>query len=137
LSKLIDNALLPGQQGNAVNSLACLDSTIENPWHRCPNLRRTCPDLHGVATRIPYLRELGVTNLHLLPFLRRRAGQSDGGFAVADFEQVDPRLGDTADLEALAGKLRAAGISLCSDLILNQVADDHPWRKPPARASRN
>jgi amylosucrase len=32
-----------------------------------------------------------------------------------------------ADLEDLTAALREAGISLCSDLILNHVADDHPW----------
>jgi amylosucrase len=84
-------------------------------------------DLRGVAARIPHLRELGVTYLHLLPFLKPRAGESDGGFAVASFDDVDPRLGTMDDLEALAAQLRAAGISLCSDLILNHVADDHPW----------
>jgi amylosucrase len=84
-------------------------------------------DLAGVADRVPHLRDLGVTYLHLLPFLKPRAGESDGGFAVASFDEVDPRFGTMADLEALAAQLRAAGISLCSDLILNHVADDHPW----------
>lgn len=83
--------------------------------------------LNGVAERIAHLRELGVTYLHLLPFLRPRAGESDGGFAVASFDEVDPELGSNADLEALTAQLRAAGISLCSDLILNHVADDHAW----------
>lgn len=83
--------------------------------------------LNGVAARIPHLRELGVSYLHLLPFLRPRAGESDGGFAVASFDEVDPELGSNADLESLTAQLRAAGISLCSDLILNHVADDHAW----------
>src|SRR5471032_2004819 len=83
--------------------------------------------LNGVAERIAHLRELGVTYLHLLPFLRPRAGESDGGFAVASFDEVDPELGSNADLEALTAQLRAAGVSLCSDFILNHVADDHAW----------
>jgi amylosucrase len=85
--------------------------------------------LAGVAERIPHLRELGVRYLHLLPFLRPRAGENDGGFAVASFDDVDPRLGGNADLDALTARLRAAGISLCSDFILNHVADDHPWAR--------
>ncbi|MEC5162457.1 MULTISPECIES: alpha-amylase family glycosyl hydrolase [unclassified Janthinobacterium] len=83
--------------------------------------------LRGVATRIPHLRELGVTYLHLLPFLRARAGESDGGFAVASFDEVEPALGSNADLEDLTAQLRENGISLCSDMVLNHVADDHPW----------
>ncbi|MDR3509021.1 MAG: alpha-amylase family glycosyl hydrolase, partial [Caulobacteraceae bacterium] len=85
--------------------------------------------LAGVRATIPYLRDLGVTYLHLLPVLKPRAGDSDGGFAVADFEAVDPRLGDMADLESLARDLRGQGISTCIDLVLNHVADDHPWSK--------
>lgn len=88
--------------------------------------------LRGVIERIPDLRELGVGYLHLLPFLRARAGESDGGFAVASFEEVEPGLGSMADLEALTAALRGAGISLCADLVLNHVADDHAW----ARAAR-
>ncbi len=83
--------------------------------------------LAGVAERVPYLQALGVRYLHLLPFWRARAGDSDGGFAVADYAQVEPHLGSMADLDALAARLRAAGISLCADLVLNHTADDHAW----------
>ncbi|QGZ41319.1 amylosucrase [Pseudoduganella flava] len=84
-------------------------------------------DLAGVGRRIEHLRALGVTYLHLLPFLRARAGENDGGFAVASFDDVEPGLGTMDDLETLCVQLRAAGISLCGDFILNHVADDHPW----------
>ncbi|MET0267308.1 MAG: alpha-amylase family glycosyl hydrolase [Duganella sp.] len=93
----------------------------------CTYVQKFGGDLNGVAARIPYLEELGVTYLHLLPFLRPRAGENDGGFAVTSFDEVDPALGSNADLEALTAQLREAGVSLCSDLILNHVADDHAW----------
>lgn len=81
----------------------------------------------GVAERIGHLKEAGVSYLHLLPFLRPRAGENDGGFALASFDDVDPALGTNEDLDALCTALREAGISLCADLVLNHVADDHPW----------
>ena len=84
-------------------------------------------NLRGVADRIGHLQALGVDYLHLLPFLRARGGDSDGGFAVASFEEVEPALGSMDDLQALTRELRAAGISLCADLVLNHVADAHPW----------
>lgn len=83
--------------------------------------------LQGVAGRIDHLRALGVDYLHLLPFLRARCEENDGGFAVASFDEVEPALGTMEDLETLAAELRQAGISLCSDLVLNHVADEHPW----------
>jgi amylosucrase len=81
----------------------------------------------GVAARIGWLQDLGVRYLHLLPFLRARDGDNDGGFAVADYDDVDPRLGTVDDLVELARRLRAAGISLGADLVLNHTADDHAW----------
>src|SRR5471032_460260 len=95
----------------------------------CAYVQNFGGDLNGVAARIPYLQELGVSYLHLLPFLRPRAGENDGGFAVSSFDDVDPALGSNADLDALTAQLRAAGISLCSDFILNHVADDHAWAR--------
>lgn len=88
--------------------------------------------LKGVAGRIDHLRELGVDYLHLLPFLRARKGDSDGGFAVASFEEIEPALGNMDDLEALTSQLRGAGISLCADLVLNHVADEHAWAQAAA-----
>ena len=84
-------------------------------------------DLKGVAAKIPHLQALGVTYLHLLPFLKARHGDNDGGFAVSSFEHIEPRLGSMADLSDLARQLRKAGITLCSDIVLNHVADDHEW----------
>ncbi len=89
--------------------------------------------LRGVAGRIDHLRALGVNYLHLLPFLRARGGENDGGFALASFDEVEPALGSNEDLDTLCAQLRQAGISLCSDLILNHVADDHPWAVGAAR----
>ncbi|WP_229262697.1 alpha-amylase family glycosyl hydrolase [Duganella radicis] len=93
----------------------------------CAYVQNFGGDLNGVAARIPYLQEMGVSYLHLLPFLRARDGENDGGFAVSSFDDVEPSLGTNADLDALTAQLRAAGISLCSDFILNHVADDHAW----------
>jgi amylosucrase len=83
--------------------------------------------LPAVADHLDYLEELGVRYLHLMPLLRPRPGDSDGGYAVADYREVDPRLGTMDDLEALARELRGRGISLCIDLVLNHCAAEHEW----------
>ncbi|MFN4328812.1 MAG: alpha-amylase family glycosyl hydrolase [Limnobacter sp.] len=81
----------------------------------------------GVQQRIAHLQSLGVNYVHLLPFLKMRPGQNDGGFAVEHFTEMEPRLGTTEDFQALSVALREAGISLCADLVLNHVADTHDW----------
>lgn len=83
--------------------------------------------LAGVAERTAYLDELGVTYLHLMPLLRTRAGDSDGGYAVVDYREVRDDLGTMIDLEALATTLRHRGISLVLDFVLNHVAEEHEW----------
>ena len=83
--------------------------------------------LLGVLDHVDHLTSLGVTYLHLMPVLRPREGDSDGGYAVADYRDVDPRLGTVADLETLAARLRERGTALCVDLVLNHTAREHPW----------
>ena len=83
--------------------------------------------LDRVAEKIPYLQELGVTYLHLMPLLKPRPGPNDGGYAVMNYREVDARLGTMADLEELATKLRQHGISLCIDLVCNHTAKEHRW----------
>lgn len=86
-------------------------------------------DLSGLRGHIDYLRELGITYLHLMPLLKARAGENDGGYAVSDYRSVEPRLGTMADLERLAEALHEAGIRLCLDFVINHTADDHVWAR--------
>ena len=88
---------------------------------------RFAGDLAGVRARLDYLGELGVRYLHLMPLLKPREGENDGGYAVADYDAVDPRLGDMADLEGLAADLHERGMALCVDLVLNHTAREHAW----------
>lgn len=90
---------------------------------------RFADNLNGVREHIDYLRELGVTYLHLMPLLKPREGANDGGYAVADYRSVNPDLGTMDDLESLAAELRQDGISLCIDLVCNHTAKDHEWAR--------
>ena len=113
-----------------------LARTLDPTWVQDPSrigyaayTERFAGDLRGVEERIPYLRELGVTYLHLMPLLTPRPGDSDGGYAVADYRSVRPDLGDMDDLAHLTGALRAQGMSLVIDLVLNHVAREHEWAR--------
>jgi len=88
---------------------------------------RFAGSLRGVAEHVDYLKGLGVTYLHVMPFLKPREGANDGGYAVQDYRQIRPDLGTMDDLEALAATLRENGISLEMDLVLNHVAKEHEW----------
>jgi amylosucrase len=83
--------------------------------------------LKGVLDRLSYLEQLGITYVHFMPCLKPRPGDSDGGYSVMDYRETDPRFGTMADLEAVATALRARGMSLCVDLVLNHTAKEHDW----------
>lgn len=111
--------------------------SLEPDWFQRPGLvgyaayaERFAPEgtgLAGVARRVGHLKDLGVGYLHLMPLLRTRPAPNDGGYAVADYREVREDLGTMADLRELTRALRAEGISLCLDLVLNHVAREHPW----------
>ena len=89
-------------------------------------------NLRGVLEHLDLFEELGVRYLHLMPLLRGRKGDDDGGYAVADYRAVDPALGTIDDLEAVATALRERGVSLCIDLVLNHCAAEHAWARAAA-----
>lgn len=84
-------------------------------------------NLRGIREAIPYFQELGLTYLHLMPLFRCPEGNSDGGYAVSDYREVNPALGSIDDLRELAKELRKAGISLVLDFIFNHTSDEHLW----------
>jgi len=84
-------------------------------------------DLEGVRAKLPYFKELGLTYLHLMPLFKAPEGNSDGGYAVSSYREVNPKLGTMMQLRALANELREAGISLCVDFIFNHTSDEHEW----------
>lgn len=88
---------------------------------------RFAENLQSVSDKIGYLKELGITYLHLMPLLKPRPGESDGGYAVMDYREVRADLGTMADLRELAAELRHNGISLCVDLVCNHTAKEHQW----------
>lgn len=84
-------------------------------------------DLKALREKLPYLTEQKLTYLHLMPLLKMPHPHNDGGYAVEDFDTVDPTLGTNEDLAALTAELRRHGISLCLDYVMNHTADSHAW----------
>ena len=85
--------------------------------------------LAGVRARLPYFKELGLTYLHLMPLFRGPAGNSDGGYAVSSYREVNPALGSLDELRSLAAELRQNGISLALDFVFNHTSDEHDWAR--------
>ncbi|HSG03475.1 MAG TPA: alpha-amylase family protein [Marinobacterium sp.] len=84
-------------------------------------------DLIKLRDRIPYLKSLGVNYLHLMPLYLAPEGDSDGGYAVSDYRQVNPKLGTNEDLKLLAEALHAEDMRLVLDFVFNHTSDEHSW----------
>ena len=86
-------------------------------------------DLDGVRAKLPYLQELGVNMVHVMPVLQCPDGASDGGYAVSDFRRIDPSIGTLEDLSELAEAMHARGMLLTLDVVVNHTSDQHEWAR--------
>lgn len=84
-------------------------------------------NLQGISDRIPYLTEMGITYLHLMPVFQSPEGDNDGGYAVSSYREVDSELGTIEQLKELSSELRRHGISLALDFVFNHTSDEHDW----------
>jgi len=97
---------------------------------------RFAGDLKGLRTRLPYLQELGVNMLHIMPILDCPPDHSDGGYAVRDFRKVGARYGTTEDIEALSATLKRRDMLLVLDVVVNHTSDEHEWAQRARRGEK-
>ena len=113
---------------------------LEPDWFERPDMAgyvfyidRFAGNLTGVLDKLDYLQDLGVNYVHFMPCLKPRPGDSDGGYSVMDYRQINPAYGTMKDFETVTSALRARGISVCIDLVLNHTAKEHAWAKKAAK----
>jgi amylosucrase len=93
---------------------------------------RYAGNLEGLRERLPYFEELGLTYLHLMPLFLAPEPNSDGGYAVSSYREVNPQLGTMEQLRRIAAELRERGISLVVDFIFNHTSNEHEWARRAA-----
>lgn len=93
-------------------------------------------DFVGLAEKLDYFLDLGVTVLWLLPFFP--TPDRDNGYDVKDYLEVDPRLGSLDDFVTFARKAKERGLRIMVDVVVNHTSTDHPWFRAARldRASR-
>ncbi|MCH4161015.1 MAG: glycoside hydrolase family 13 protein [Bifidobacterium sp.] len=82
-------------------------------------------DIVGITSKIGYLKQLGVDAIWLSPFYPSEL--ADGGYDVADYRNVDPKLGSMDDFDELANTAHQQGIKIVVDIVPNHSSDQHPW----------
>lgn len=92
-------------------------------------------DLQGLAQRIDYLAELGVTCMWLMPFYP--SPDKDDGYDITDYYNVDPRLGTLGDFVEVIRTAHDRGLRVIADLVINHTSDEHPWFKASRKSTDN
>jgi maltose alpha-D-glucosyltransferase / alpha-amylase len=90
-------------------------------------------DLGGLAAKLDYIKDLGVTAIWLLP-LCPSPGKDDG-YDIADYMDVHPDVGTLNDLRRVIDEARRRGIRIITELVLNHTSDQHPWFQRARRAA--
>jgi alpha-glucosidase len=104
-------------------------AVVARQWGELPN-KATGPieffggDLQGIAQKLDYLTDLGVSALYLNPIF---TAPSNHKYDVASYTEVDPHLGGEAALIALRSELDARGMQLMLDIVPNHCGVTHPW----------
>jgi len=92
-------------------------------------------DFKGMTSRLDYLRSLGIKGIWLTPFLT--SPKVDNGYDVADYYQVDPEYGTTADFTNFLNEAHKRGIKVIMDMVLNHTSTDCKWFQESRKSKDN
>ena len=91
-------------------------------------------DFPGLTQKLPYLQDLGVTCLWLLPFYP--SPLRDDGYDIADYTSINPIYGTLDDFKRLLDEAHARNIRVLTELVINHTSDQHPWFQRARRAPK-
>jgi 1,4-alpha-glucan branching enzyme len=73
-------------------------------------------DFNGVTAKLPYLKDLGVKTLWLMPIV---PSPSYHGYDVADYYDVNPDYGTMSDFDNLLAEAKKYNIDIMIDIVFN------------------
>jgi maltose alpha-D-glucosyltransferase/alpha-amylase len=89
-------------------------------------------DFAGLAEKLDYIQDLGVTAVWLLPFYP--SPLRDDGYDIADYRNVNPAYGALRDFRRFVHEAHRRGIRVITELVINHTSDQHPWFQRARRA---
>ena len=86
--------------------------------------------LENALKLLPYLQALGISHVYASP-LFKATPQSEHGYDVCDFAQINPEIGSEADLARLVNALHEKHMGLVIDIVPNHMGvvsrENHWW----------
>jgi maltose alpha-D-glucosyltransferase / alpha-amylase len=89
-------------------------------------------DFGGLAQKLDYLQDLGITTLWLLPFYP--SPLRDDGYDIANYTAVNPSYGTIGDFRNLLKEAHRRGLRVITELVINHTSDQHAWFQKSRRA---
>ena len=89
--------------------------------------------LVGAAAELPRIAAMGFDWVYINPI--HRTGGSRSLYAIASYDDIDPRFAESDDLSleanlpVLTRAAKKAGLSVMMDLVINHTADAHPFTR--------
>jgi len=110
--------------GNPAND--ALKGMQENTINRNHHYKRHGGDIAGIASKLDYIKDLGVSALWINPLLENnQPKESYHGYAITDHYKIDPRFGTNADFKHLVDDMHSRGMKMVMDVIYNHWGDQH------------
>ena len=81
-------------------------------------------DLEGIINELDYIKSLGVSILYLSPIV---CSQSNHRYDTADYENVDPYVGNNSDLVRLCEEAHKKGMKVVLDAVFNHTGNDSKY----------
>src|SRR6476659_946155 len=89
-------------------------------------------DFRGLASRLDYIQDLGVTAIWLQPFFP--SPLKDDGYDIADYTGVNPQYGTLDDFREFLEEAHRRELKIISELVMNHTSDQHAWFQRSRRA---
>ena len=91
-------------------------------------------DFRGLMSKLPYLHDLGITAVWVLPFYP--SPLRDDGYDIADYRGIHPDYGTLRDFQDFLREAHQWGMRVITELVLNHTSDQHPWFQKARRAKK-
>ncbi len=123
--------LMPDRFANGNSENDTVDGMLEAADRSKPNGRHG-GDIKGVADRLDYIKDLGMTAVWLTPTFENDMKPEYGayhGYAATDLYKIDRRFGSNEEFKSFVQKAHDKDIKVIMDMIHNHVGDQHWWLK--------
>jgi len=82
-------------------------------------------DFKGVASKLDYVKDLGVNTIWLMPFYP--SPLRDDGYDIAGYDDIHPQYGTLDDFRLMLDEAHRRDLKVITELVINHTSDAHPW----------